>query len=313
MIETQNLKVYFKSRDVVVKAVDGVNIKIKEKEIVGLVGESGSGKTTLGRTILNLQRPTAGKVLWNGKDVSKLKGKEEKEFRRQNQIIFQNPYEAVDIRMKVYDIIAEGIRVHKLAKNEKEEMEMVMNALREVGLTPEEEYANSLPNQLSGGQLQRVAIARALVLDPSFIVADEPVSMLDMSIRAGILDIFQKLKEEKGKSVLMITHDISTIGYIASNIYVMYQGKVIESGPTDEVLDHPLHPYTKALISAVPLPDPSGRSTLFSTEVREEVEPYNGKGCRYYPRCPFAMNVCKEKEPELTGESNDHYVACFLY
>ncbi|MCI2414151.1 MAG: ABC transporter ATP-binding protein [Candidatus Aramenus sp.] len=313
MIETQNLKVYFKSRNVVVKAVDGVNISIKEKEIVGLVGESGSGKTTLGRTILNLQRPTAGKVLWNGKDVSKLRGKEEKEFRRQNQIIFQNPYEAVDIRMKVYDIVAEGIRVHKLAKNEQEEREMVMNALREVGLTPEEEYANSLPNQLSGGQLQRVAIARALVLDPSFIVADEPVSMLDMSIRAGILDIFQKLKEEKGKSVLMITHDISTIGYIANRIYVMYQGKVIESGPTDEVLDHPLHPYTKVLISAVPLPDPSARSTLSFIEIKEETEPYNGKGCRYYPRCPFAMEVCKEKEPELTGGSNDHYVACFLY
>ncbi|WP_230950240.1 ATP-binding cassette domain-containing protein [Sulfolobus acidocaldarius] len=164
MIETQGLKVYFKSRDVIVKAVDGVDIKVKEREIVGLVGESGSGKTTLGRTILNLQRPTAGKVLWNGKDVFKLKGKEEKAFRKENQIIFQNPYEAVDIRLKVYDIVAEGIRVHGITKSKDEEREMILKALKDVGLTPEEEYANSLPNQLSGGQLQRVAIARALVL-----------------------------------------------------------------------------------------------------------------------------------------------------
>ncbi len=313
MIETQDVRVYFKSRDLVVKAVDGVSVRVNQKEIVGLVGESGSGKTTLGRTMLNLQKPTSGKVLWNGKDVSKLRGKEEREFRRENQIIFQNPYEAVDIRMKVYDIIAEGIRVHGLAKDKGEEREMVMNALREVGLTPEEEYANSLPNQLSGGQLQRVAIARALVLNPSFIVADEPVSMLDMSIRAGVLDIFHKLKEEKGVSVLMITHDISTIGYVADRIYVMYQGKVVESGPTDEVLDNPLHPYTKALIAAVPIPDPSGRSTLFSLKVKDEAEPYNGKGCKYYPKCPFAMDVCREKEPELRGGANDHYVACFLY
>ncbi|QKR00138.1 ABC transporter ATP-binding protein [Metallosphaera tengchongensis] len=313
MIETRDLKVYFKSRDVLVKALDGVNVNVKEREIVGLVGESGSGKTTLGRTILNLQRPTSGEVLWNGKNVFKLRGKEEKEFRRQNQIIYQNPYEAVDIRLKVYDIVAEGLRVQGLVESKEEERQKVMQALRDVGLTPEEEYASSLPNQLSGGQLQRVAIARALVLDPSFIVADEPVSMLDMSIRAGVLDIFLKLKEERGKSILMITHDISTIGYVADRIYVMYQGKVIEAGNADTLLDKPLHPYTKALISAVPIPDPAGRASLFSVKVKEDAEPYNGKGCKYYPRCPFAMNSCREKEPELRGVSNDHDVACFLY
>ncbi|BCS92553.1 putative ABC transporter ATP-binding protein [Metallosphaera sp. J1] len=313
MIEGKDLRVYFKSRDIVVKALDGVNVSVKDREIVGIVGESGSGKTTLGRTILNLQKPLSGEVLWNGKNVFKLKGKEEKEFRRQNQIIYQNPYEAVDIRLKVYDIVAEGLRVHNIPKDKEEESKIVMETLRDVGLTPEDEYAKSLPNQLSGGQLQRVAIARALVLNPSFIVADEPVSMLDMSIRAGVLDIFKRLRDERGISIMMITHDISTLGYVADRIYVMYQGKVIEHGSTDAVLDKPLHPYTQALISAVPIPDPSGRTSLFSIKVKEEMEPYNGKGCRYYPRCPFAMASCREKEPNLSGVSSDHYVACFLY
>ncbi|AEB95744.1 MULTISPECIES: ABC transporter ATP-binding protein [Metallosphaera] len=313
MIEAKSLKVYFKSRDVVVKALDDVSVQVRDKEIVGIVGESGSGKTTLGRTILNLQKPLSGEVLWNGKNVFKLKGKEEKEFRRQNQIIYQNPYEAVDIRLKVYDIVAEGIRVHGLADTREEEREMVLRTLKEVGLTPEEDYANSLPNQLSGGQLQRVAIARALVLNPSFIVADEPVSMLDMSIRAGVLEIFERLRNEKGMGIMMITHDISTLGYIADRVYVMYQGKVIEYGTMDSVLEKPLHPYTQALITAVPIPDPSGRSTLFSVKVKEESEPYNGKGCKYYPKCPLAMTACKEKEPQLIGVSSDHYVSCFLY
>ncbi|AWR98983.1 ABC transporter ATP-binding protein [Metallosphaera hakonensis] len=313
MIEAKDLRVYFKSRDVVVKALDGVSVSVRDREIVGIVGESGSGKTTLGRTILNLQRPQSGKVLWNGKDVLKLKGKQEREFRRQNQIIYQNPYEAVDIRLKVYDIVAEGIMVHGLAKDKEQEREMVLHSLRDVGLTPEEEYANSLPNQLSGGQLQRVAIARALVLNPSFIVADEPVSMLDMSIRAGVLEIFQRLRDERGIGIMMITHDISTLGYVADRIYVMYQGKVIEHGTADVLLEKPLHPYTQALISAVPIPDPSGRASFFSLKVKEDTEPYNGRGCKYYPRCPFAMAHCKEKEPDLTGVSSDHYVACFLY
>ena len=313
MIEGKDLRVYFKTRGVEVRALDGVSVAVKEKEIVGVVGESGSGKTTLGRTLLNLQRPVGGEVLWNGKNVSKLRGREEREFRRRNQIIYQNPYEAIDIRLKVYDVIAEGIRVHRLASNKEEEKEMVMNALRDVGLNPEEEYAYSLPNQLSGGQLQRVAIARALVLNPTFIVADEPVSMLDMSVRAGILEIFQRQREEKGTEILMITHDISTLGYIADRIYVMYQGKVIEHGSADALLEKPLHPYTQALITAVPIPDPSERAKLFSVKIKEKEEEYNGKGCKYYPRCPFAMQSCREKEPELKGVSSDHYVACYLY
>lgn len=313
MIEGRDLRVHFKSRDVEVKALDGVSVTVKEKEIVGVVGESGSGKTTLGRTLLNLQKPLSGEVFWNGKNVFTLKGREERQFRRRNQIIYQNPYEAIDIRLKVYDVIAEGIRVHKLANSKEEEREMVMRALKDVGLTPEEEYAKSLPNQLSGGQLQRVAIARALVLNPTFIVADEPVSMLDMSIRAGILEIFQKLRDERGTEILMITHDISTLGYIADRIYVMYQGKVIEYASADELLEKPLHPYTQALISAVPIPDPSERSKLFSVKVKELTEEYNGKGCKYYPRCPFVMQSCKEKEPELKGVNSDHYVACYLY
>jgi len=308
MIESKGLKVYFKSRGKTVKAVDGVNVAVGQKEIVGLIGESGSGKTTLGRTLLALQRPVEGDVVWNGKDVFRLKGSELKEFRRRNQIIYQIPYEAVDIRYKVYDVVAEGVRIHGLASTKEEEREMVLKTLENMGLTPPEEYANALPLQLSGGQLQRVAIARALILDPEIIVADEPVSMLDMSIRAGVLNIFTGLKE-KGTGVLMITHDISTIAYVADRVYVMYLGKVVEQGPVERVVENPLHPYTQSLIAAVPRPDPKSKVEV---KLKGEISQVQ-RGCPLHPRCPFAFNSCRENEPQLKEVEPDHYVSCFLH
>ncbi|BBD72359.1 ABC transporter ATP-binding protein [Sulfodiicoccus acidiphilus] len=308
MIESKGLRVYFKSRSKIVKAVDGVNIAVGQKEIVGLIGESGSGKTTVGRTILALQRPVEGEVIWNGKNVFDLRGDELKEFRRRNQIIYQIPYEAVDIRYKVYDVVAEGIRIHRLASTKDEEREMVLKVLENMGLTPPEEYAVALPLQLSGGQLQRVAIARALVLNPEMIVADEPVSMLDMSIRAGVLNIFTELRE-KGTGVLMITHDISTVAYVADRVYVMYLGKVVEQGPVERIVENPLHPYTQALIAAVPKPDPSSKVEV---RLKGEITQVQ-KGCPLHPRCPFAFNACRENEPQLKEVEPDHYVSCFLH
>ncbi|MFP3064988.1 MAG: ABC transporter ATP-binding protein [Sulfolobus sp.] len=309
MIEGKGLKVYFKTKKTLIKALNNVSIKVGEKEIVSVVGESGSGKTTLGKTLLGLIKPLSGEVLWDDKNVFKLKGKLLKEFRRKNQIIYQDPFDAIDIRLKVYDVIAEGIRIHKLAKNKEEEKKMVYQVLEDVGLSPAEEFAVAYPSQLSGGQLQRVAIARALVLEPEFIVADEPVSMLDVSVRAGILDLFKKANE-KGTSILMITHDISTAAYISNKIFVLYHGKLVEYGTTEQIVERPKHPYTQALISAVPVPEP-GYSTDIKLFDSDEPDPPNG--CPLYPRCPFRKDVCKQKEPELVEVEPGHYVACFLY
>jgi len=309
MIEVKNLKVYFKTKNLIIKAVNNVSLKVQNKEIVSVVGESGSGKTTLGKTMLALIKPLSGEVLWDNKNVFKLKRRELKVFRRKNQIIYQDPFDAIDVRMKVYDVIAEGIRLHGLAKSREEEKKMIYEVLEEVGLTPPEEFSVSYPTQLSGGQLQRVAIARALVLNPEFIVADEPVSMLDVSIRASILDLFTKANE-KGTSILMITHDIATAAYISSRIFVLYHGNLVEYGKTDQIIENPKHPYTQALIAAIPIPDP-GYTLQVKLNDTEEPDPLNG--CPLYPRCPFRKDICRKEEPKLVEAEPDHYVACHLY
>lgn len=309
MIEVKNLKVYFKTKNLIIKTLNNVSLKVQNKEIVSVVGESGSGKTTLGKTMLALIKPLSGEVLWDNKNVFKLKGRELKEFRRKNQIIYQDPFDAIDVRMKVYDVIAEGIRLHGLAKSREEEKKMIYEVLEEVGLTPPEEFSVSYPTQLSGGQLQRVAIARALVLNPEFIVADEPVSMLDVSIRASILDLFTKANE-KGTSILMITHDIATAAYISSRIFVLYHGNLVEYGKTDQIIENPKHPYTQALIAAIPIPEP-GYTLQVKLNDTEEPDPLNG--CPLYPRCPFRKDICKEEEPKLVEVEPGHYVACHLY
>jgi len=323
VVEVVNLKKYFPVRasilDIVrrrpklyVRAVDGVTFNIYEKEIFCLAGESGCGKTTTGRTILRLIEPTAGKVLFKGENILEYDEEKLKEFRKRAQIIFQDPYESLNPRMTVYDIVEEPLRIHKVG-SKKERFEMVLRALEDVELRPPESFVYRRPHELSGGQRQRVAIARALILNPEFIVADEPVSMLDMSIRAEILNLMLKLKEEHGLTYLFITHDLAVAKYICDRIGIMYLGKIVEMGLVEEVIDNPRHPYTKALISAVPTPDPNVK--IGEIPIKGEVtSPINiPRGCRFHPRCVYAMDICRRVEPKLIEVSSNHYVACHLY
>jgi len=323
LVEVFNLKKYFLVRrsilDIIkrksqkyLKAVDGVSFKILEGEIFCLAGESGCGKTTTGRTILRLIEPTAGKILFNGENILEYDENRIKAFRRKAQIIFQDPYESVNPRMTIYDIVEEPLRIHKIG-NKEERMEMVHKMLEEVELKPPESFLYRFPHELSGGQRQRVAIARALILNPLFIVADEPVSMLDMSIRAEILNLMLSLKDRHNLTYLFITHDLAVAKYICDRIAIMYLGKIVELGDIEEVIDNPLHPYTRALISAVPVPDP--REKIGEIPIKGEVtSPIDlPKGCRFRPRCLYVKDICKEKEPKLIEVSKSHYVACHLY
>jgi len=323
LVEVFNLKKYFLVRrsilDVIkrksqkyLKAVDGVSFKILKGEIFCLAGESGCGKTTTGRTILRLIEPTAGKILFNRENILEYDENRIKAFRRRAQIIFQDPYESVNPRMTIYDIVEEPLRIHKIG-NKEERMEMVHRMLEEVELKPPESFLYRFPHELSGGQRQRVAIARALILNPLFIVADEPVSMLDMSIRAEILNLMLSLKDRHNLTYLFITHDLAVAKYICDRIAIMYLGKIVELGDIEEVIDNPLHPYTRALISAVPVPDP--REKIGEIPIKGEVtSPIDlPKGCRFRPRCLYVKDICKKKEPELIEVSKNHYVACHLY
>lgn len=313
MIMTEDLKVYFRSRGKLVKAVDGVNVQIEEGKIVGIAGESGSGKTTLIRAIVGVQKIDGGRILYDGKDMSKFTKQDWKLFRRNVQMIFQDPFDAIDPRYRVYDTVTEGLRAQGLVKSKQEERKLVYDVLEKVGLHPPEKFAEIYVTQLSGGQLQRVAIARSLILKPRIILADEPVSMLDMSIRAGILNIFTELRETERVGFGIISHDLSTLAYISNYLYVMYMGKVIESGNTDELVERPLHPYTQALISAIPVPDPSYKPKKVVRLTGEISYEHYKYGCRLYPRCPFAMEICAREEPKPVEVYPGHYVACHLY
>jgi len=261
---------------------------------------------------LRLIEPTSGKLFFKGDDLLKYDGSKLKEFRRRAQIIFQDPYESLNPRMNIYSIVEEPLRIHKIGdKNER--LEMVFKVLEDVELKPPEDFIYRRPHELSGGQRQRVAIARAMILNPEFIVADEPVSMLDMSIRAEILNLMLKLRDEYKLTYLFITHDLAVAKYICSRLGIMYLGKLLELGSAEKVIDEPYHPYTRALISAIPTPDP--REKIGEIPIKGEVtSPINvPKGCRFYPRCVRAMDICKEKEPKLMEVSKGHFVACHLY
>jgi len=297
-----------------VHAVDGVNFNIRQGEIFGLVGESGCGKTTTGRCLVRLVEPTEGEVVFEGRDLLSLSLEHEvRKLRRKMQIIFQDPYESLNPRMSIYDIISEPLRIQKVAENEKEIAERVSQALEDLDLVPPEEFLYRFPHELSGGQRQRVAIARAFVLRPEFLVADEPVSMLDASIRSEVLKLLLGLQKKFHTSFLYITHDIALSRHMCDRIAVMYLGKIVEKASTDDLIGKPLHPYTQALIAAVPVPDPTARriEIVIKGEVPSAINP--PPGCRFHTRCPHAMDVCRNKEPPLVQVENNRLVACHLY
>jgi len=324
VVEVKNLKKWFplrvgffesllSKRQLFVKAVDGVSFSINKEEILGLVGESGSGKTTTGKLITRLIEPTGGQILFKGKDITSIPSKEFKSFRRKIQIVFQDPYESLNPRMTIAEIVAEPLRVLNVTSSESELMERVNKILEEVQLVPPEEFTFRYPHELSGGQRQRVAVARAFVLNPEFIVADEPVSMLDVSTRAEILDLMLSLRDKFRTCFLYITHDIALARHICNRIAVMYLGKIMEIGPVDSIVDEPLHPYTKALINAVPVPDPAAARTevVIKGEIPSPVA--IPSGCRFHTRCPSAMDICRKEEPELIDMGNGRFVACHLW
>jgi oligopeptide transport system ATP-binding protein len=292
-----------------VKAVDGVSFQIKEGEIVGLVGESGCGKSTLGRTILRLEQPTSGQILYRGTDIASISRKKLRGLRKDLQIIFQDPDASLDPRMTVGDSIGEGLIVHGMG-SEKERMSRISELMAQVGLEPEQ--ANLYPHEFSGGQKQRIGIARALAIDPMLIVADEPVSALDVSIQAQILNLMMDIQQELGLAYLFIAHDLSVIKYMAHRVAVMYLGKIVELAENRELFSSPLHPYTEALLSAVPrLKQKGSERLLLKGDVPSPLNP--PKGCRFHPRCHRAMPVCSETEPELIEVSAGHHVACHLH
>ena len=310
LLEVKHLKKYFRTGKNMLKAVDDVSFFIKKGETVGVVGESGCGKTTCGRTILGLYDKTDGEVLYRGKDVHQLKGHERKQFTKQVQIIFQDPYASLDIKMKVQEIIAEGIRAHGLLKNEKEIREKVKELLITVGL--DAGYADRYVHEFSGGQRQRIGIARALAVEPEFIVCDEPISALDVSIQAQIVNLLDELQRKKGLTYLFIAHDLSMVKYISDRVMVMYLGKIMEITEADRLYEQPAHPYTKALLSAIPIPDPKVELTKKRIKMEGEIpSPLNPpSGCRFANRCPYVEERCREEEPELRLIAPNHYAAC---
>jgi oligopeptide transport system ATP-binding protein len=311
LVEIKDLKKYFRVGRENLKAVDGISLKINRGETLGLVGESGCGKTTAGRVLVRLYEPSGGEVLFGGEDVHRTRGDEAKALNRKMQMIFQDPQASLNPRMVVSDIVAEGIDIHGLAGSSKERLDRVHELLGTVGLS--KEHASRFPHEFSGGQRQRIGIARALAVEPEFIVADEPVSALDVSIQAQVINLMRRLQEERGLTYLFISHDLSVVKYISDRVGVMYLGQMVELADSDELYENPLHPYTRALLSAVPVPDPDYETEreriVLAGDLPSPVNPPSG--CRFRKRCPQAVEAAAHVDPEWREIKPGHWVqAC---
>lgn len=314
LLSVKDLKKHFTmGKNEILKAVDGISFDIYKGETFGLVGESGCGKSTAGRTMIGLYDRTDGEVVFNGKDVHSLSEKEKFQFHKQMQMIFQDPYASLNPRSTVKEIISEPMEVHGLFPNKKERLERIYQLLEDVGLN--RDHANRYPHEFSGGQRQRIGIARALALDPDFIIADEPISALDVSVQAQVVNLLKRLQEEKGLTYLFIAHDLSMVKQISNRIGVMYLGHIVELTASNQLYNKPLHPYTQALLSAIPIPDPDVEDQreriILQGELPSPMDPPSG--CVFRTRCQHAMEVCAQKKPEWQEIDKDHFVACHLY
>ncbi len=308
ILEVSNLKKYFKTASGMLHAVDNVSFKLERGKTLGVVGESGCGKSTLGRTVLRLIEPTSGQVLFNGRDLTELSKREMRRARKDMQMIFQDPFSSLDPRKTVYQNIAESIYAQRLLKDKKAIEQKVLELMDTVGLA--ERLINTFPHELDGGRRQRIGVARALAMDPQFIVCDEPVSALDVSIQAQILNLLRHLQRERGLTYMFITHDLAVVHHLADEIAVMYLGEVVEKAPAAELFEHPLHPYTEALLSAVPVPeiDPDRKRILLKGEISSPIDPPDA--CRFAKRCIYATDECKQGSPVLTEVTPGHFAAC---
>jgi len=320
ILEVRNLKKYFQAgrpglfskEDSFVHAVDGVDLELQRGEVIALVGESGCGKSTLALTLMGLEEATEGSILFEGADITHASAQDRKKLSQRIQMIFQDPYESLNPTHTIEEIVTEPLFVHGLATRREDRRKRVCRALEDAGLKPAEDYLQRFPHQLSGGQRQRVVIAGALVLEPHLLLADEPVSMLDVSIRAEIINLLADLRKSRGISVIFITHDLGTVGYFADRVAVMYLGRIVEIGTMKDVLKDAQHPYTKALLSVIPVPNPRLRKKRIVLQ-GETPNPVNlPPGCRFHPRCPVAMDFCKQSDPVLRPVSESHQAACLL-